>query len=174
MERTAIRILALDLATKTGFAHSCGQSGVWDLSIGRDESSGMRLLRFEGKLNEVYRSVGIDVIAFEAISVSKGVKADINVTKLASKLQAIAERFCETNGVEHCSRHYNTIKAHSLPPVVGTKMVRDKAAMFEAAKLKWPGREYADDNEVDALWLLDLVQSELVMSPTGVDRERPA
>lgn len=155
------RILALDLATKTGWAHSCGQSGVWDLSIGKDESSGMRLIRFEGKLNEIREAVGVDVIAFEAISVSKGVKADINVTKLASKLQAIIEIWCIAHGAEHFSEHYNTIKAHALPPVVGEKCVRDKAAMFEAAKKKWPGREFEDDNEIDALWLLDLAQKEL-------------
>jgi hypothetical protein len=158
----AKRILALDLATKTGFAHSCGQSGVWDLSIGRDESSGMRLIRFEGKLNEIHKSIGVDVIVFEEVSASRGLRADLNVVKLATKLQAVIERWCIENGVEHCSRNIQTIKAYAMPIVKGKKQVRDKDGMFAAAKLKWPDREFLDDNEVDACWLLDLVQKELV------------
>jgi len=32
--------------------------------------------------------------------------------------------------------------------------------MIAAAKAKWMGREFVDDNEVDALWLLDLAAGE--------------
>ena len=57
-----MKILALDPATHTGWAHSCGASGVWDLSIRRDESSGMRLIRLDSKLDEMKRSVGVDLV----------------------------------------------------------------------------------------------------------------
>lgn len=159
-----MKILALDLATKTGFAHSCGQSGTWDFSIGRDESSGMRLLRFECKLAEIHRGVGVELIAFEEVSVASGVKANLNAVKLGAKMQAIVERFCNEVGINHCSRNLNEIKAHAIPPVLGKKTVRDKPAMFEAAKKKWPGREFEDENEVDAAWLLDLVQTEFALT----------
>ncbi len=48
-----MKILALDPATHCGWAHSCGASGTFDLSIRRDESSGMRLLRLRSKLEDI-------------------------------------------------------------------------------------------------------------------------
>jgi len=162
----ALRILALDLATITGWAHSCCQSGVWNLAIGRDESSGMRLLRFTGKLAEIKASVGIDVIVFEQVILGRGPQANANATILAAKLQAIIESYCLANVIEHCSYHNNTIKAHAIPAMPGTKCVRDKDAMFDAARRRWPDVEIVDHNQADAMWLLDLAMSELTPAET--------
>jgi hypothetical protein len=158
-----MKILALDLATKTGFAHSCGESGVWDLSISKDESSGMRLIRFRGKLEQILTSVGIELIVFEEVTLPQTMKANVDSIKLASKLQAIIEDFCERNGsIQHCSHNNSAIKSHAIPSTLGNKGIkRDKPAMHEAAKAKWPGVEFIDDNHVDALWLLDLAQKQL-------------
>ncbi len=154
-----MRILALDMATKTGWAHSSGASGVWDLSIRKDESSGMRLIRFETKLREVFAGVGADVIVFETVSVGRSKKANFDGVKLLTKLQAIIERLVETtDDLECCSRHASTIKAHALP-AKGAK--RNKETMTAAAKQRWPDVEIIDDNHADALWLLDLIQKEL-------------
>ena len=159
-----MRILALDTATKTGWAHSNGPSGVWDLSIRKDESSGMRLIRFEGKLNEILATVGIDVIVFEAPTVAQGPKANLDGLKLGTKLQAIIERTCEMiDGLEHKGYNLQTIKSHALSDQPkGSK--RDKAAMVAAAKRRWPDVQIIDDNHADALWLLDLAKAELSIS----------
>lgn len=153
-----MRILALDLATKTGWAHSDGPSGVWDFSILRDESGGMRLVRFSTKLKEIMRGLGADVIVFEAVSAGAGAKTNLDGIKIGSKLQGILELFVEqTEGVESRSYYLQEIKAHAIP---AKKVKRDKDAMVAAAKRKWPEVEIIDDNHADALFLLDLAQRE--------------
>ena len=151
-----MKILSIDQATITGWAHSDGACGIWDLRIKKDESSGMRLIRFESKLREVYNGPGIDLIAFETVSVASGKRANMDAFKLGAKLQAIIERFCEENRIACCSFHLNTIKKHALPG----KGKRDKSAMVAAAKVKWPEKDIIDDNVSDALWMLDLAQEE--------------
>lgn len=153
-----MKILCLDMATHTGWAHSCGASGVWDLSILPDESSGMRLIRFEAKVHEIAKTVGIDLIAFEAISAAQGPRANLNGVKLGVKLQAVIERLAEIYDYECKGYNLATIKAHALP---GQK-TRDKAAMLAAARKRWPDVEIVSDDQADALWLLDLVQGQLV------------
>lgn len=153
------RILALDFgASYTGWAYSNGTSGVWDLRVKPDESSGFRLLRFEGKLREVIDGIGVDVIAFEAITTG-GPSQRLGIVKVQSRLQAIVERIVEvTDSLECCSRNLQEIKAHAIPQ---KKAKRDKDAMIAAAEQRWPDVEVIDDNHADALWLLDLLQTEL-------------
>ena len=158
-----MRILALDLATTTGFAHSNGPSGTWDLSIRKDESSGMRLLRFESKLMEIINSVGVDVIIFEAALVFGSRPLGMEPVRLHAKLQAIIERLVESDGMtggdmECRSYSVQEIKKHAIPEK-GRK--RDKPAMVAAAKKRWPDVEIVDDNHADALFLLDLAKKEL-------------
>ena len=43
------RVLAIDSATKRGWAHSSGESRTWNLTPKRDESLSMRLIRFRHK-----------------------------------------------------------------------------------------------------------------------------
>lgn len=152
-----MNILALDFGgSKTGFAHSNGISGIWDMSIRKDESSGLRLIRFEGKLREIVRSVPTDVIIFEAVTAGVGPKANLGTIKLHSKLQAIVEKFVEeTEGLECGSYNLKTIKAFALPG--GGK--KNKEAMVTAAKKRWPEVDIIDDNMADALWLLELARS---------------
>lgn len=155
-----MKILALDLATKTGWAHSCGASGVWDLKIFPDESQGMRLIRFESKLREVVTSVGINVVVFEAVNAGSGAAANFDAMKMLVELVAIVKRLAEAErcyGFETMSVNMQTIKSHALPGVAK----RDKAAMIDAAKRKWPAVEIVDDNQADALWLLDYTQHRL-------------
>ncbi|MFH1609682.1 MAG: hypothetical protein ABID40_03545 [Candidatus Bipolaricaulota bacterium] len=158
-----MRILALDMATKTGWAVSGGASGVWDLSIRKDESSGMRLIRFESKLYELVFGGGltrrVDLIVFEAVTVGAGPRANFDAIKLATKLQAIVERLVASiDDLECRSYNLNEIKRHAIPEK-GKR--RDKAAMVEAARDRWPDADIEDDNVADALFLLSLAQKEL-------------
>lgn len=155
-----MNILALDMATKTGWAHSCGQSGVWDLSIRKDESGGMMLVRFQAKIQELIRLVGVDVIVFEAVSVFQRGNANALAAKLATKLQAVVEQLCVPDDAPEC-RSYNLteIKKHALGKGSGKGVNKD--AMVAAATAKWPGVTIIDDNHADALWLLDLAKTEL-------------
>ncbi|MCK5343663.1 MAG: hypothetical protein KAR20_09675, partial [Candidatus Heimdallarchaeota archaeon] len=62
-----MNILALDVATKTGWCNN-DADGVWDFSIKRDESSGVRLLRFKAKLKELFNLSKPDLVVFERTS----------------------------------------------------------------------------------------------------------
>lgn len=147
-----MNILAIDPATKCGWAHSCGESGVWDLSIRRDESGGMRLLRFRGKLNSVRASVGVDVVAFEAARHAAPKMAGALVVQ--AELQGTLKLWCEQRQVQYRGYSPSEIKKHATG-----KGNASKADMVEAAVDKFGS--VADDNEADALWLLDLVQGEV-------------
>ena len=155
------RILALDFATKTGFAYrgSCDEisSGTWDLSVRKDESSGMRLVRFESKLLEMLDIV--DVVAFESVTAGQGKRINFDSVKLQSKLQGIIEYIVEsTKGKEHVGYNLATIKKHALGDRKGK---RDKEAMMKAAAEAFPDQELIDDNQADALWILDLAWREI-------------
>jgi len=147
-----MKILAIDLGGKTtGYAHSSGPSGTWDMRIRPDESSGMRLVRFEAKLLEILK-IGVDVLVFETVSAGRGPNANFNVVKLQSKMQAIVERHCETEGINHKSYNNKTIKARCG--------VKKKDDIVVKAEKQWPKLEIIDDNHADALWLLLLAQEE--------------
>jgi Holliday junction resolvasome RuvABC endonuclease subunit len=151
-------ILALDFATVTGWAHTCGESGTWDLNIRKDESNGMRLIRFRGKIREILACQQTDVIAFEAVSAMSGPRVNFNSVKLQCKLQAIIEEIVEdTPGLECVSYNIKEIKAHALPG----KGPKNKEAMVNAAKKKFTEVCIIDDNHADALWLLSLAQGRI-------------
>lgn len=155
---TTMKILALDPATKTGFAHSCGASGVWDLSVRRDESSGMRLIRLVAKLRDIRQNIGVDVVVFEAARhAAQGMQGSL-VTH--AELQGQVKAWCETAGIEYRGYSPSEIKKHATGKGNGKKV-----HMLDAAAMKWPDKRISDDNECDALWLLDLATKELNGAP---------
>lgn len=146
-------ILALDVATKTGWAHSSGASGCWDLSVRRDESSGMRLIRFRSKLLEIWQSVGMRLVVFEAARHAAPGMQGALVTQ--SELQGVLKAFCETVKIEY--RGYSPAEIKKWATGKGNS---NKAAMMAAAKKRWSDVAILSDDHADALWLLDLAQKE--------------
>lgn len=61
-----MKILAIDQASLCGWCTG-DNYGTWDLSTRRDESSGMKMIRFKSKLKEVVGSEGINVIVYERV-----------------------------------------------------------------------------------------------------------
>lgn len=147
-----MNILAIDPATKSGWAIG-NDSGVWDCSVRRDESAGMRLIRFRSKLNEINKAYKIDLIVFEAAR-NAGVKMQ-GALVVQAGLQGILMAWCEDRGIQYRGYSPSEIKKHATG-----KGNANKAAMIQAAKDRWPGRKIADDNEADAMWLLDLAEKE--------------
>lgn len=147
----ATRILSLDLAARTGWAHSLGASGVQDFTPRRGDSPGMKWIEFRAWLNRVLDSAPADVIAYEQAHHRGGA-----ATHSAHALIGIVEAVAAERKIELTSRHTATIKKHALGKGKG-----DKDLMFQAARAKWTDRTLADHNEADALWLLDLVMREL-------------
>jgi Holliday junction resolvasome RuvABC endonuclease subunit len=144
-----LKILALDPATHCGWAINHDLYGVWNLAAKRDESVGMRLIRLRAKLQEIIQSEHINLVVFERPG---GMfKAAIIVQ---SEIQGQIKTVCEDAHIEY--RAYSSTEIKKFATGKGNA---GKPAMIKAAKdkLGYPGD---NDNEADALWILELAKSE--------------
>jgi Holliday junction resolvasome RuvABC endonuclease subunit len=143
------RILALDVATHCGFAIDNSIYGVWNLSPRRDESAGMRLIRFRAKLNEVIASEHINLVVFERPG-----GRHVGAVIVQSELQGQVKVVCEDLKIEY--RGYSSQEIKKFGTGKGNS---GKPAMIAAAQKKY-GYIGNNDNEADALHLLNLAKSE--------------
>lgn len=155
-----MRLLALDLANKTGWAHSNGASGTQAFTPRRGDSPGMRWIEFRAWLCRLLDAAPADVIVYEQAHHRGGA-----ATHVAHSLISCVETVAAERGIEVTSRHTATIKMHALGSGRGGKPEMVAAALER-------GWNPQDDNEADALWLLDLVKRELALEHTdnGVNR----
>jgi len=144
-----MNILALDVATHCGWASKNG-SGVWDLSIKRDESAGMRLIRFKAKLKEITEIEDVDLVVFER---SAGFHKSAIIVQ--AELHGVLKLFLEENDIEYRAFSAPEIKKHATG-----KGNANKKLMIEAAEQKWPHIDIIDDNQADALHMFDLALKE--------------
>lgn len=152
-QKGSLRVLALDPATNCGWAHSCGAAGTWDLSIRRDESSGMRVLRLAGKLNEIRETVGVDVLIFEAARhAAPGTQGALVVQ---AELQGVIKLWAESAGIE-----FRGVSPSEVKKLATGKGNTGKDKVIAAAKARWPEFN-GDDNEADARWILELARRDL-------------
>jgi Holliday junction resolvasome RuvABC endonuclease subunit len=142
-----MNILALDVATKTGFCTKTAY-GLWDFTVKRDESSGMRLIRFKSKLKELFQLEDINLVVFER---SQGFHQ--NAVIVQSELHGCLKLFCEESKIE-----YRAFSPGEIKKFATGKGNAKKDAMVLAAKEKYgyPGK---DDNEADAIHLFYLAKS---------------
>lgn len=144
-----VKILALDTATHCGYAISRELYGTWNLTPRRDESIGMRLIKFRSKLQEIIASEHINLVVFERPG-GRFAGAIIVHSELQGQIKVV----CEDMKVSYRGYSSKEIKLFATG-----KGGAKKAAMIQAAKdkLGYPGN---DDNEADALWLLELAKND--------------
>lgn len=150
-----MNILALDLGTKCGWAHSNGNSGTWLLKAKTTESAGQRYVNFERCLIGVIKGQPLDLIVYEAIHAHVGVEA----AHVFGGLQAILQSFCIRNKIEYRGIGVGTIKKHAT----GKGNAKKDEIIF-AASLKFKNINVTDDNHADALWLLDLATNQACLT----------
>lgn len=144
-----MNILALDIATKTGWATK-STSGVWDLKARRNESAGMRVIYFKRKLQEIIEVEKPDVIVYEMVA-----GRFKNAITVASEFVGVLKLFCEENDINYRSYSASEIKKYATG-----KGNANKEAMMLACEEKL-GKVPLDDNHADALWLYDLASKDL-------------
>lgn len=145
-----MNILALDVATKCGWAVS-GISGTWNLTPKRDESAGMRLIRFKSKLKEIIESEKIDIVVFERTA-----GFHKNALIVQAELHGVLKLFLEENGIQYKAYSAAEIKKHAT----GKGNAKKELMIAEAQrKLGYKG---SDDNEADALWIYNLAGEDLL------------
>ena len=142
-------ILALDLGQRTGWAvrsrDGAIASGVHEFRPGRFEGGGMIWLRFRAWLQEIDETAGgVGVVVFEEVRRHLGTAAAHAFGGYLAHLTAWAE----ANRIPYQGVPVGTIKRH-----IAGKGNADKAAVIAAVKAL--GFAPADDNEADALALLD-------------------
>jgi len=153
-------ILALDMATKTGWATSgpsgVATSGVENFRKRAGDSRGMIFIRFEAWLSEICRSVSPRVIVYERPH-ARGRAANEVLNGMLAYLAGTAEKM----GIEYADCPSSTLKLFATG-----KGNASKVEMMAAYRAKW-GREPIDDNESDARWLLEWGRSQFC---TGGDK----
>ena len=142
-------ILALDLGQKTGWAvrnvDGAIASGTVEFKPSRWEGGGMVYLRFRAWLQEVDETAGgIGAVYFEEVAAHRGVAAAHAYGGFLAHLTALAE----ATKTPYRGVPVGTIKRHAT----GRGNV-DKQAVIAAVRAL--GFDPADDNEADALALLD-------------------
>ena len=146
---TGLKILAIDVATHCGWAVSRSVYGVWDLTPRRDESMGMRLIRLRSKMHEVIELEKIKLVVFERPG-----GMHVGAVIVQSELQGQVKVICEDKQLP-----YRGYSSQEIKKFATGKGNCGKPAMIAAAKEKL-GYTGKDDNEADALWLLELAKSE--------------
>ena len=146
------KILALDLGTKTGWAiKSKNQitSGTIEFKPSRFEGGGMRYIRFQKWLEEINElTSGIDLVYFEEVRRHIGVDA----SHAYGGFLAYLTGWCEEKNpkIPYLGIPVGTIKKH-----ITSKGNAGKSEIINGVKKL--GFNPSDDNEADALALLDLV-----------------
>ena len=140
-----MNILALDLATKTGWATNINRtSGIQTFDVRRGESPGKRFLRCRGWLSEMQNLLGvIDVIVYEQAH-HRGGAATACCVGLVSTVQT----FAAEQNIELMAVHTGELKRWATG-----KGNANKQAMVQAARTR--GWDPSDDNEADAQLLLE-------------------
>ena len=147
-----MNILALDCGTKTGYATNLlnGEgSGVVDFKPKARESGGMRFLRFASWLSEMFDLVKPSVVTYEMPHNRGG-----SATEVLNGMVAIVQKECASRGIEYTSVHSATLKKFAT----GSGRA-NKEDMIQACNDKL-SKSVKDDNEADALWLLEYAKEE--------------
>jgi Holliday junction resolvasome RuvABC endonuclease subunit len=145
-------ILALDCATKTGWAigrkngdgAKLVESGVQVFDVRRGESPGLRFARFRSWLAEIWQVGGpFDLVIYEQAHHRGGAATELCVGMTTRVVEWAAE-----HGIEHAAVHTGTLKK-----AIGGHGHADKVVMMRKAQEMWDALPQ-DDNEADALCLL--------------------
>ena len=141
-----MRILALDLGTRCGWALQSitREFGLQIFDVKRGESPGMRYIRFNAWLDEIFNLSHPDIIVYEQTHNRGGAATEVSAG-FATRVQ----EFCARHNLNHSTVHSGTLKKFAT----GSGHA-DKSKMIEMAQSKF-GYSGSDDNEADALWILE-------------------
>ena len=142
------QILALDMATKTGWSTN-STSGVEDFRKNPGDSRGMIFIRFEAWLNEMVSLCKPDVIVYERPH-ARGRAAN----EVLNGMLAFLVKACEVHGIQYTDCPSTTLKSFATG-----KGNASKEMMMQAYRTRWAG-DPIDDNHADACWLLAWANSQ--------------
>jgi len=143
-----MKILALDLATKCGWAtwkDKKIKSGTEDFVNKKFDGAGMRYLKFSRWLTENH--IDTDMVIYEGVRMH--LAGAIDAAHVYGGYMAALQTWCEENGIPYTAEGVSTIKKAWTG-----KGGANKDAMVHEARER--GFNPIDDNEADALAILHL------------------
>ncbi len=146
-------VAGFDFAGVTGWAVTAPDgslvSGTWWLKPPPGESPGMRYVRLRGHLDDIMRGYpGLAVVAYEEAH-HRGRAA----TQYAHGYIATLQSWAAVNRIDHTALHSGTVKRWATGKGNATK-----DAMVAAGREKFR-KPFAGEDEIDALWVLDLAMA---------------
>ena len=141
-----LKILALDVATKTGWCHA-EESGTWDFNPKRDESKGMRRVKFKAKVYDVINGEDIALVVFERTA-----GAHKNALIVQAELHGVLKELCERLNVDYKAYSAGEIKKFATGNGKATKQQMIQACIDNY------NEDPCDDNEADAIHLYFLAK----------------
>lgn len=148
-----MNILAIDCGTKTGWAISCNgmvESGVQDFTLKRGESAGMRFFNFRIWLKRMLNKFPIKLVVYEQAHHRGGAATMVGVG-MVTRIQ----EECDIRELKYTPIHSATLKKFAT----GSGRA-SKESMLSRAREEW-GVHVIDDNEADALFLMDYARKEI-------------
>lgn len=142
-------LLGIDPATQCGWA-TLFYAGTWDLRTKSGESVGMKWLRFKAELSQTCRLLPIKVIAYERPG-----GQHVGPMLHQAELIGVLKLFAEERGIE-----YRAYSAAQIKKFATGKGNANKEAMMAACVTRL-GFEPRDNNEADAMWIFELLKSDL-------------
>lgn len=143
-----MEVLALDLATKTGFAHTDGASGVWILPPGRN---GYRWAQFEEWLANFVIDHPTHLLVAEASLHQPGTAG-----RMANAFHTVIEMVADVYDFD-----YKRVAASTLKKYATGNGRAKKPDMYAAAVARGLTMKVDSDDHIDALWVLDYALHEL-------------
>ena len=151
-----MNLVCLDLGTKLGWATRCDgviDSGTNDFKLSRFEGHGMQFLKFKKFLTKLTEIVIPEIIVVEEVRRHLGVDA---AHAYGGYLSHVAS-YCAEAGIPHTGVPVGTIKKHATG-----KGNASKEEMIEAANRLYPDQVIKDDNQADALCILNYAIQEVI------------
>lgn len=155
-----MNILALDCATKTGYAtliNGSIRSGVFNTRERTNESAGMKYIRFDAWLVEMHRLGNFSLICYEKPHHLQGTA----IESMNGFITGIHRFVARRQWVEYKAESLTTIKKFATGS--GKSGKGEMMAYFR----RETRREPIDDNEADAYALLRFVMAELGVEAKG-------
>jgi len=143
-----MRILALDLGSLTGWASFVDgqiESGTKEFRLERGESPGIRFIKFNNFLSTMISLIRPSLIIYEMPHLRGGYASDL----LIGMSTRVQEK-CVVEKIEYKALHSATLKRISC----GSGRA-NKEDMMKKAKELYPTQDIQDDNQADALLLLN-------------------
>lgn len=151
-----MKILALDMATLTGWAINFkkGGSGVMKFDVPRGASPGTRYLRMTKWLVKTIQENDIDLVVYELPHQRGGA-----ATEIALGFAATVQQVCAYLLIEHYAVRADAIKIFATGKGNASK---EEMVLQSASKL---GIVPEDDNHADALWILSWAEDYFAKCP---------